>query len=73
VFYLFLFGKAQSIYFNGTNHYIEISASIDLNPGGFTILAWIKPLPFDNDCKTIISNHDDNFGSGYEISLNTYN
>jgi len=49
--------SGDALFFDGTNDYINISDSPDLNPPSFTIGAWVKFTGYGNDYQHIISKH----------------
>ncbi|MBF8149275.1 T9SS type A sorting domain-containing protein [Winogradskyella sp. F6397] len=63
----------RSIYFNGSNSYIDMQNTLDLNPDGFTISAWIKHNSDNSNNASILSKRDIAFTKGYDLTLTNTN
>ncbi|WP_299125797.1 LamG-like jellyroll fold domain-containing protein [uncultured Winogradskyella sp.] len=61
--------EERSIYFNGTEAYIDMQNTLDLNPNGFTISAWVKGDTADTEEVSILSKRDVAFTQGYDFTL----
>ncbi|WP_179339543.1 LamG-like jellyroll fold domain-containing protein [Winogradskyella ludwigii] len=65
--------EERSIYFEGTNSYIDVQNKIDLNPNGFTISAWINNETTNPLSTSILSKRDVEFTEGYDLTLTPNN
>ena len=65
--------EERSIYFNGSEDYIDMQNTLELNPLGFTISAWIKRDANDTGQVSILSKRDVAFTQGYDLTLNDEN
>ncbi|WP_458625951.1 LamG-like jellyroll fold domain-containing protein [Winogradskyella sp. PC D3.3] len=65
--------EERSIYFNGSDSYIDMQNTLDLNPTGFTISAWINHDATNFDDVSILSKRDVAFTKGYDLVLTTHN
>ena len=62
--------KERSMYFNGSDSYIDMQDALNLNPNGFTISAWIKHEDTNyNGEVSILSKRDTAFTQGYDLAL----
>lgn len=59
----------RSIYFDGTDDYIDMENNLNLNPSGFTISAWVKRDAADSGIKSILSKRNLAFTSGYDLRI----
>ncbi|WP_179348787.1 LamG-like jellyroll fold domain-containing protein [Winogradskyella pacifica] len=65
--------EERAIYFNGTDSYIDMQNTLDLNPSGFTISAWIKSETSNTGHVSILSKRDIAFTEGYDLTLTDTN
>ncbi|EPR73534.1 hypothetical protein ADIWIN_1564 [Winogradskyella psychrotolerans RS-3] len=65
--------EERSIYFNGSDSYIDMQNTLDLNPTGFTISAWIKHDSANTGDVSILSKRDIAFTEGYDLTLTDTN
>ena len=66
--------EARSIYFEGSESYMDMQNTLDLNPNGFTLSAWIKHNNATGDnAMSILSKRDIAFTQGYDLSLTEAN
>ncbi|MBU2929406.1 LamG-like jellyroll fold domain-containing protein [Winogradskyella psychrotolerans] len=65
--------RERAIYFNGSDSYIDMQNSLDLNPNGFTVSAWIKHDSENTDNVSILSKRDVAFTHGYDLTLTNSN
>ncbi|WP_178984076.1 LamG-like jellyroll fold domain-containing protein [Winogradskyella helgolandensis] len=63
----------RSLYFNGSDGYIDMQNTLDLNPDGFTISAWIKHDSESTGNVSILSKRDVAFTKGYDLTLTNSN
>jgi len=56
----------RSIYFDGAVDYVDMGNTLNLDPAGFTISAWIK---IDNRNASIISKRDAAYTEGYDFKI----
>ena len=59
----------RSIYFDGTDDYIDMDNNLDLNPSGFTVSAWVKRDAANFGKVSIVSKRDAAFIQGYDLRL----
>ncbi|WP_052467157.1 choice-of-anchor D domain-containing protein [Psychroserpens damuponensis] len=59
----------RSLYFNGSNDYVDMEDALNLNPSGFTISAWIKRDAADSGTKSIVSKRNTSFSTGYDFRI----
>ena len=59
----------RSVYFDGSNDYIDMNNRLHLNPSGFTVSAWVKRDPRNSGTVSIVSKRDDTFRHGYDLRL----
>ncbi|APX99945.1 LamG-like jellyroll fold domain-containing protein [Lacinutrix venerupis] len=59
----------RSVYFDGSQDYIDMSNKLNLNPSGFTISAWIKRDAADTGNASIISKRDVAYTEGYDFRI----
>ncbi|WP_179345842.1 LamG-like jellyroll fold domain-containing protein [Winogradskyella ursingii] len=59
----------RSVYFDGTNDFIDVKDNLDLNPTGFTISAWVKRDAADSGTSSIVSKSDAGFTQGYDFRV----
>ncbi|WP_179352180.1 LamG-like jellyroll fold domain-containing protein [Winogradskyella vidalii] len=60
---------ARSMYFEGSDSYMDMQNTLDLNPDGFTLSAWIKHNGTGANAMSILSKRDVAFSQGYDLSL----
>ncbi|WP_439151811.1 LamG-like jellyroll fold domain-containing protein [Winogradskyella sp.] len=59
----------RSVYFDGAVDYIDMEDNLNLNPGRFTVSAWIKRDAADSGTKSILSKRDAAFTRGYDLTI----
>ena len=59
----------RSVYFDGSTDYADMEDNLDLNPGGFTISAWVKRDATDSGTKSILSKRPTSFSEGYDLCI----
>ncbi|MEH6536612.1 MAG: choice-of-anchor D domain-containing protein [Psychroserpens sp.] len=59
----------RSVYFDGVADYIDMEDTLNLNPTGFTISAWIKRDVADTGTKSIVSKRNTTFSTGYDFRI----
>ncbi len=59
----------RSIYFDGKDDYIDMDNTLNLNPSGFTISAWVKRDAPNYGTVSIVSKRDDPFTHGYDLRI----
>ena len=59
----------RSVYFDGAADYIDMEDNLNLNPGRFTVSAWIKRDAADSGVKSIVSKRDVSFNRGYDLRI----
>ncbi|SDH28747.1 LamG-like jellyroll fold domain-containing protein [Winogradskyella thalassocola] len=65
--------EERALYFNGTDSYIDMQNTLDLNPSGFSISAWIKHDSATIGDVSILSKRDVAFTQGYDLTLTDTN
>ncbi|WP_400078660.1 LamG-like jellyroll fold domain-containing protein [Winogradskyella sp. R77965] len=65
--------EERSIYFNGSESYIDMQNTLDLNPNAFTISAWINSNSTYTEEVSILSKRDAAFTQGYDLVLTQAN
>jgi len=60
---------ANALYFDGIDAYVEIDASLNLDPEAFTISTWINSDDSNSSFKTILSKKDGSSSSGFDFRL----
>ncbi|MDY2587805.1 LamG-like jellyroll fold domain-containing protein [Winogradskyella aquimaris] len=63
----------RSVYFDGTVDYIDMENTLDLDPTGFTISAWIKRDAADSGTKSIVSKRPTLFNQGFDFRISDTN
>jgi hypothetical protein len=59
----------RSVYFDGTNDYIDVEDRLDIDPNNFTISAWIKRDAADSGTKSIVSKRNTSFTTGFDLRI----
>ncbi|WP_179334531.1 LamG-like jellyroll fold domain-containing protein [Winogradskyella costae] len=65
--------EERAIYFNGSDSYIDMHNTLDLNPSGFSISAWINHDSPQTADTSILSKRDLAFTEGYDLTLTDAN
>lgn len=59
----------RSIYFDGTDDFIDMDDNLNLNPSSFTVSAWVKRDPKTSGTVSILSKRDEDFNHGYDFRI----
>jgi hypothetical protein len=59
----------RSLYFDGTDDYIDMGNTLNLNPSGFSVSAWIKRAAHNSGVGSIVSKRDNAFTEGYDLRI----
>ncbi|NRB61332.1 MAG: choice-of-anchor D domain-containing protein [Winogradskyella sp.] len=59
----------RSVYFDGTDDYIDIEDRLDIETTNFTLSAWIKRDGADSGTKSILSKRDASFTQGLDFRI----
>ncbi len=61
--------QKRSIYFDGTDDYIDMDNRLNLNPSHFTVSAWVKRDATHSGIASIVSKRDAAFTQGYDLRI----
>ncbi len=59
----------RSVYFDGTDDYVDIEDRLDIETTSFTLSAWIKRDAADSGTKSILSKRDASFTQGFDFRI----